>query len=390
MASLLRPLLPVDLFRNTGKGNNSIKLPPEILIAILEYIPRRPAPYRDCIVLPTLDEETSSPRDPLLSATLVSRAWNGPANTVLYRDVDVSSVRAAQKLLRTLKSSPIGTLITSLHLPRRTVNLSKPSIPVLDFPSGVGTLLVDIIACCPNLHTIATSVSSYISPTPLLQLFMEPGQATRIVSLYLAKSCKNIWRDTLELPFPNLNILTLSGFTLHSTSLIPLPQSLHRLTLIQCVIGSIWPFRYNRARASSLRWLGLHHCQGLATRIPDHIGLSLTQLDIDRTTGVETQFECFSKLKVFRWGDHLGEHPLPSSLPTSIEHLSLYGRFSNNDIACITRHMYALESLSLYNWATMEGPKWVELGWPAGLAVKVSEIGWSILGALYDCPFSAF
>ena len=159
MLSSLRSLLPTDYFRNTREGNNDVQLPPEILITILESISRRSAPYRDCILLPTLDEEASSPRDPLLSATLVSRAWNGPANAVLYRDVDVSSVRAAQKLLRTLKSSPIGTLIISLHLPRRTANSSIPRVPVLDLPGEVEALFVDIITCCPNLHTLATSTA---------------------------------------------------------------------------------------------------------------------------------------------------------------------------------------------------------------------------------------
>jgi len=296
MLSFLRPLLPVDYFRSTGGGNSGIQLPPEILITILESIPRCSAPYRDWI-LPTLDEEASSPRDPLLSATLVSRSWSGPANVVLYRDVDVSSVCAAKKLLRTLKSSPIGTLITSLHIPRRTANYLKPGVPGLDLPSEVEELLVDIIACCPNLHTLATSIAFCTSPNPILRLFMDPERAARVVSLYLAKSCMNDGRDALGLPFPNLSVLTLSGFTFHSTALISLPLSLHRLTLIQCVIGSIWPFRYNRARPSSLRWLGLHHCQGMATRIPDHIGLSLTQLDINRTTGVETQSGSLSTSK---------------------------------------------------------------------------------------------
>jgi len=53
----------------------------------------------------------------------------------------------------------------------------------------------------------------------------------------------------------------------------------------------------NHARPSSLWWLGLHHYQGW----PPRYGLSLTQLDIDGTMGVETHFGQFTHLKVFRW-----------------------------------------------------------------------------------------
>jgi hypothetical protein len=144
----------------------------------------------------------------------------------------------------------------------------------------------------------------------------------------------------------------------------------------------VWLFRYNRARPSGLRCPGLHHFQGVETRIPDHIGLSLTQTDIDRTTGVEMHFGKSTNLKKSRWGDHLKGRPPPLSQPASIERVSLYGCFSKNDIDCITGHVYVLSSLSLYHWPATGNPKWTELESLERLTVKFSEIGRSMPGKL--------
>ncbi len=112
----------------------------------------------------------------------------------------------------------------------------------------------------------------------------------------------------------------------------------------------------------------------MAPRLPDPIGSSLTQLEIDRTGGVGAHLGTFTNLKECRWGKG---HPVPFNQIASIEHGSLYHCFSNNDVAGIIRHICALNLLACDKQTRMD-----VAGVFGRLTVKVSRFGWSMLGGL--------